>query len=341
MGLHGCGASAAGPAPEVPKTPALPEVMLVTETDEPGLFLGPSTADPAIGYISGDVEVRVEAPLRAERVQVRIDGPLKVKAFMPARLLNLKVQRRGRLRGTPVYLSPGDRVQFMEGAAHDPQAPARQPRLTLTASPRVTGRTLGTFEGSFPADGVSVTSPASDAPVRPAGQLRQLPARTEIVLHASPDGEVVVRIPAQDTPMPVRVVHKQGEWQWVLVGDGPALVGYTRAALQRGPAGPAPGESTNVDASTKETAQPMNVDPGKSLPERLAEGRTTGELRRVLAGAQVRFNETVVAVFKADGWARVQAVYPGGQVDVYAAADNRLAVRGLVDERFLRPATTP
>ena len=76
-----CGASqteVVQPAPQV----TWPEEMVTNHGEGPALFIGESPSDAAIGYISAGVEVRITGPGTADRVPVRITGPLKVRGWL-------------------------------------------------------------------------------------------------------------------------------------------------------------------------------------------------------------------------------------------------------------------
>ena len=79
---------------------------------------------------------------------------------------------------------------------------------------------------------------------------------------------------------------------------------------------------------------PARVRDPAMLPARLAS--EPGPVKRVARGTRVMFNERVVAVFESEGWARVIAQYPGGQVDVIAAVGDDVTVRGLVPVSSLK-----
>src|SRR5687768_13462678 len=85
----------------------LPPQVLSGPTEAPALYLGTSATAPVVGFLGQDVLLDVLGPPVTGRVPVRVHGALSVQAYVPASLLQLRTQRRGRLRGTPVYLGPG------------------------------------------------------------------------------------------------------------------------------------------------------------------------------------------------------------------------------------------
>jgi hypothetical protein len=64
------------------------------------------------------------------------------------------------------------------------------------------------------------------------------------------------------------------------------------------------------------------------VPERLA-AEDTRPLWKVPAGTRLRFDDSVIAVFETDGWAREMNRYDTGEVDVFVAIDNTVAIRGM------------
>jgi hypothetical protein len=302
------------PAPTV----VLPHQVLSGPSDAPALYLGTSANAPVIGFLSQDVLLDVLGPPVTGRVPVRVHGALSVQAYVPASLLQLRTQRRGRLRGTPVYLGPGDPV-LVVGAGE------KADRLRVRAAPRMGELMLPAFEGTYPAVGLAPRAPEADVAAPPEGEPYLVPVNTALELRDKPHGKVVVQIPAQSEPVPARVLSQQEGWYAVRVGDGPYLVGYTDAHLQRAATPPAASSAT-----------PARADQRVELPKRLA--RESGELKRVNPGATVSFGGRVIAKFAKPGYARVLAVYPSGEADALVAADDSVAVRGLLHTTDLAPA---
>jgi hypothetical protein len=289
-----------------------PERML-DHSDAPVLFLGPEPDAPAIGYGSRDLAVRILASEQNGRVAVETAGPIVLSAHVPSELLTLRAQRRGRLRGSPVYVGPNDRVRLLGRA---PEAD----RVRLSATPVIAGVGSTPFEGTYPAVGVSgLPAPGYAEPPEP-GVPHELPAGTRLVLRAAPSGPVVAELGAQPLPVPVSVVRSEGGFKAVRVGEGPYLVGYTDARL--------------VPASVPAAQASTETQEDDTLPARLR--REPGALLRVRRGAELIFNERVIGRVREDGWARLIRRYPEG-----VSVDDTLAVRALVKSTFLTPARAP
>jgi hypothetical protein len=283
-------------------------------SERPALFLGVEPDAPMFGFVSNSVEVLVSGPAESGRVPVRIDGPLRVKAFVPEELLMLRVQRRGRVRGTPTYVGPNDLVRPLGDAAE-------AERMKVAVAPRIAGRLLGPYEGTYPRSGLAGGAAAQDAEPPASGTLHELAAGQSLQLFDAPNGTLVAEVPAQAVPLRVTVVQDDEGWHAVRVGEGPYLIGYTRAPLT---------------AVSDGEPGPHKTQGAEALPAQLT--REGGALKRVAADTRVMFNDQVVAVFKESGWARVLAEYPEGVVDVFAAVDDRVAVRGLVPAASLSDA---
>jgi hypothetical protein len=65
------------------------------------------------------------------------------------------------------------------------------------------------------------------------------------------------------------------------------------------------------------------------VPERLA-AEDTRPLWKVPAGTRLRFDDNVIAVFEAEGYAREMNRYDTGEVDVFVAVDDTVAIRGML-----------
>jgi hypothetical protein len=300
------------PAPTV----MLPRQVLSGATDAPALYLGTSATAPVVGFLGQDVLLDVLGPPVTGRVPVRVHGALSVQAYVPASLLQLRTQRRGRLRGTPVYLGPNDPV-LVVGAGE------KSDRLRVRAAPRMGDLNLPAFEGTYPTIGLAPRQPADDVAAPPEGEAYVVPVNTALELRDKPNGKLEVVVPAQSEPVPARVVGEQNGWFAVRVGDGPYLVGYTNAQLQR------------AETPARAASVPAQATPAAELPRRLA--RETGELKRVSSGATVSFGGRVIAKLGKQGYARVLAVYPNGEADALVAVDDAVAVRGLLNTADLVP----
>lgn len=317
--------------------------MLVSANDRPALFIRPEPDSALIGYLADDVLLELAGSIEYGRVPVRVEGSLRARGYVPQELLRLRVQRRGRVRGTPVYVGPGDRVRVL---GNEPGAPDR---LRVEVTPRVGARELGRYEGSFPSVGLAARAPdaASEAP--DPGVAYQVPAALAVPLFEVPGGALVAELPAQPVATDVRVISEQDGWLAVRVGTGPYLIGWTSVALHKlegesaAPVAP-PVAAADVSAAPAASATPPIAGtsaqaPGDvaspGVPARLV--NEPGELRRVAAHSKVVFGEQVIGVFKAEGWARVLYTYPNGFADVFAAADDKLAIRGLMRTVDLQP----
>ncbi|MET0284669.1 MAG: hypothetical protein ABW352_09375, partial [Polyangiales bacterium] len=103
--------------------------------------------------------------------------------------------------------------------------------------------------------------------------------------------------------------------------EGPYLIGLTSAALT-----PALAPIAQPVPQASEAFADVN---GVRLPARLA--NEPGALKRVAAGTKVVFGDAVIGVLKRDGYARVVRAYEeAGYADVFVAADDDVALRGLV-----------
>lgn len=296
---------------------SLPAQVLSGSSDQPALYLNTAQSSPVLGFLGRDVLLDVLGPSQEGRVPVRVRGPMQVRAFVPANLLQLRTQRHGRLRGTPVYLGPDDAV-LVVGAGEKPD------RVRVRATPRVGSLTLAPFEGTYPAVGLAARRAAHDAATPPAGEPYVVPANTPLELREAPGGKLVAQLPAQSEPTGVRVLREQGGWLAVRIGDGPYLVGYTNAKLQPG------------DVAQPPRSAEASNNPGK-LPRRLAD--ESGDLQQVAVGAKVSFDGRVIARLDKVGYARVLATYPSGEADALVAVDDSVTVRGLVQTRDLSKPT--
>lgn len=299
--------------PRVAAPSARPKQMVSAPSNEPTLFLTAQSNSPVLGFLGDGVLLDVLGPANAGRVPVRVRSAMQVRAYVPETLLTLRVQRHGRVRGTPIYLAADNTVQVIgeEGPS----------RLRVRASPRLGTRSLSPFEGSFPTVGLGTAHP-SNPEQPPAGEPYVLPANTPLKLYEKPNGEVLTELAPQPLAVHARVLSVRGNWYAVRVGDGPYLVGYTDAPLQK----------ASEEAAASQPAQSASA----ALPTRLQS--EAGELRRVVKGAKVSFDGRVVAKLDQEGYARVLNTYPSGEADALVAIDNDVTVRGLVKLTDLKPA---
>ncbi|MDH5494020.1 MAG: hypothetical protein OEY14_18865, partial [Myxococcales bacterium] len=295
----------------------------------PALFLGAESSAPPVGYVSPRVRVQLRGAPVGDRVEVRINGPMKVKAWLGVSRLAARVQRRGGLRGTPAYLGPGDLVRVL-GPEGD--------RMRLEVAPdllRGTERYLGPFVGTFPTVGLGVTDPQGAEPPRP-GSPRALPMGQAVPVYERPGGAVVATLPALNPPLVIEVIREQGGWAAIRAGHGPYLVGYVNVPLS---------------AAERSGLLLASLEGGSGGVPARVQAEEGHPLWAVPAGARVRrpmpdpaaphgFRLSTFAILAQAGYAREldrPAEYPG-MVDVFVAAGDELAVRGLLPESDLRPA---
>lgn len=300
---------------------AVPPVLLAGPGTGPALYLGAASSDPAVGYLSPDTSFEVAGALGAERVAVRINGPMTVEGlYFTSSRLAARVLRGGRVRGTPVSVGVGNVVRVLGPADEE-----RRTRIAVTpvvADPRLR-EGLGTWEGTFPVVGLGAdTSGASES--LPEGATRRLPA-TEVGLYDAPGGALVYTLPALNPGLTVELVRDEGPWHAVRVGSGPFLVGFVQTNL-------IPAAATMVPASGAGRS-------GAALPQRISDEAAL-PLFRVPAGTEVVFEGRVIARLNQPGWARELRRYAAySQSDVFVAVDDSVAVRGLVSVNALQPAT--
>ncbi|MBK8170322.1 MAG: hypothetical protein IPK60_08230 [Sandaracinaceae bacterium] len=298
-------ARAAAPTPPPPGFPT----ELVTEAGiGPALYMGPGAAAPTVGYVSQGVVVSVAGAPEGDRVPVRIRGPLKVRAWMPLARLAGQVTRRGRVRGAPVAVRPGDRIGIRGQRDENTLIVSVRPNLGASIS-------MDPFEGDFPAAWISAPAEAPVA-VEEAGETGLLAAGDEVPVYDRPQGTIVARVPRHEQAIPVQIARRQGEWSAVRIGFGPYLVGYVRAPIQAGA------------SPTQQAPAPVAQD-ANTMPERI-QNDAQAPLIRVRVGARIRFGGTVLGIVDRLAYARVLHTYPNGDIDVFVAADNELALRGII-----------
>ncbi len=287
-----------------------PSRLVTSEGSGPALYLSEGADSPAIGYVSAGVPVRIGRAPVGDRVYVMVDGPLKVRGWLSIARLAARVQQKGRVRGTPTYVAPNDLVGVRGSAGDGIMRIEVRPWLGQANAPA-----LGPFLGEYPTDRLGADEvTGADAAGPEPGEPKSLPAGQEVQVFDRPNGDVVATLPALDPPLVVELVAARGEWSAVRVGTGPYLVGYTNVELS-------PAEALPTRAPTPAT-------PAGDVPERLA-AEDTRPLWKVPAGTRLRFDDSVIAVFEQDGWAREMNRYDTGEVDVFVAVDDTVAVRGM------------
>jgi len=298
------------------------ETLFVAEGNGPSLFNGPEAGAAAIGYVGAGVQVRVVGAPQGDRIPVRIDGLFKVRAWLPLARLGGRVQRRGKLRGAPISLGVNDIVGVRGSADGGRMIVEARPRFGRTPEPAI-----GPFEGTFPARGIGAAVVAAPPAARGAVERARLPAGRAVELFDRPGGRVVATIPPLERGLTVEVARRRGDWSAVRAGIGPFLIGWVRGALE---APDAEDLAASVDLLVGSAAPHAG-------PPRLLQNDATMPLWRVRTRARVRFDGVTVGRLGDRGWAREMRRTPDGEVDVFVAVDDDVAVRGMVNARELEP----
>ncbi len=318
----GCGRPPPPTGLDIPRGQApsgFPAILVTTAGPAPALFAGADATAPAFGYVDAGVRARVDGPIQGQRIPVTIGGDLVVHAWAAVDRLVTFTSRRGRVAGTPTFVSVGDPVSLVGRDGDGPFRVIVRPRFSRPDLAGVAVGYTGTLDAAWL--GGEDRGHAID-PGLNEGRVARLPAGQEVPLYDRPDGSVIVRLPALDPPLEVTVLRERDGWSGVRVGDGPFLVGFVRGPLEA-----TSGGGAVVGAGARE--------PG-ALPLRIA--RETGPLLRVAAGTRVTFYGEEVARLRTDGWARELSARQAGMVDVFVAVDDAVAIRGLVPASSVRPA---
>jgi len=313
-----------GPAPAVPSaddgasvTQELPSELVTTMGSSPAIFTGSEPQAPAVGYITGGVHVDITGPAVGDRAPIRIDGPMAIRGWLSTSRLGMRVIHRGRVDDTSTYVGPGDLVRLLGSDADGHIRIEVRPRLS-------SGAELGPFQGVFPASGLSLDDAPADAEAPSVGTPASLPAAQAVQIFDRPGGEVVATVPAATPPEVVVVLRDRGEWKGVRVGVGPYVVGYVNVPLR--PADAAPSAPTTP------------LTPAGAVPARIA-AEQNHPLFTVPDRARVRFDGQTFAILHQPGFAREMQRYENTQdSDVFVAADDQIAVRGLMHITDLTPA---
>ncbi len=333
--LLGCGGGSQAteppsvqPAQEPSAPPASwPSELLAGPGAGPAMFLTEEPNGPALGYVSPGVRVQIMGSNHALRIPVRIEGAMTVQGWFAIDRLVARVQRRGRIKGAPVYVGPNDIVRVL--------GPATRGRMQIEVRPVLTDMlTAGPFVGTFPKIGLGVArlDPEPSMLPKPGAPFR-LPAGQQVQLYSNPR-TVVATLPATTPPLVVRVLRDRGEWKGVRVGMGPYLLGYVRGPLEA------------AEAMAPASRDPLAVLPvaADALPDRL-QADADKPLWKLPAGTQIRFGDRVIATLNQPGLAREMTRYAqDGEADVFVAVDNTVAVRGMVrvsELQALAPPATP
>jgi hypothetical protein len=287
----------------------------------PGLFLGPESNSPSIGFLSEGVPLEIAGLPDRGRIPVRVRSGMRVRGYFPMQRLEALVLQRGRIRDTPVYVGPSDRVRILGGAGGGRTHVSVTPRLVSTEGVPVA---LPSYEGSFPAVGLGAdVMPGAEAvPGTPIAIRGDAPVH----VYESPGGRLLVTLPAAATFTGYEVRRDEG-MSAVLLGDGPYLAGYVSV--------------TPIAAAPRPRPAPRAFT-AAGVPERIRDDAEGRPLFRVAAGTRVTFDGVTIASVDELGWAREIVRYgETGEADVFVAVDEAVAVRGMVPVDSLRPASSP
>jgi hypothetical protein len=330
--------------PEAPRRPAARRVevdwqgaLLVADVTGPTMFRHSRPESRGFAWLAPGTPLVPRGAVERGRVRGYIDGPLTVRGWIPVNHLEAIVLSRGRVRGTPLYVVPGDHVRLVEveGGTAIIEASAHFGHPELAHSPP--------FRGSF-----SIAHLGADLVGSGAGASRgsSLLLRRAGALYAQPNGEVVWEFPALESPLSATVLREDGDWLGVRIGVGPYLVGYvSRSAV-------------GATAHKKEAYGSEVIDPwadrgddGPSVEDPWGDPETSGlppmlaraavrPVWRVRAGTRVRIEGVSMAIFREPGYA-VELGRNGADVMVLAGIDGDITVQGAVRERDLEPMPAP
>jgi hypothetical protein len=290
-----------------PAASPFPLRVIASRGDGPALYTSASASAPAVGYLSPNAAIElVEAPANG-RALVRIRGGMRVRAYLDASRIAAHIQRRGRLRGTPAYLGGGDIVKIV---GFEPDG-----RVRITATVRVGARELE-YTGTYPVAGLGDTIPAAGAETTPPGENFILRATRPLRVFDRAGGLVIETIPAGTIYGRQMSVDTGGFT--VLLGVGPYIAGFIT-------------EQPNTNDLDLMTFGLVGANPpSHGVPERLRND-VHMELAHLAAGTRVSFEGQTLAILDAPGYARVVERHPEtGEIDVFVAVDNALAVRGMI-----------
>ena len=110
-------------------------------------------------------------------------------------------------------------------------------------------------------------------------------------------------------------------------GIGPFLIGWVRGAL----------EAPDAEDLVVSGGAVVGSAAPHAGPPRLLQNDATMPLWRVRTRARVRFDGVTVGRLGDRGWAREMRRTPDGEVDVFVAVDDDVAVRGMVSAGDLEP----
>jgi hypothetical protein len=315
----GSGASVPGDAdPTAP--PGWPSELVASPGTGPSLYRGPDPDAPPLGYVSAGVRLQLAGPPQGERIPVVVPGPLEARAWLPTSRLAGRILERGRVVGSPGYVGPGDVVRILGTADEGLMRIELRPPLRSDVS-------LPAMEAVYPVARIGARQPApGDAPGPNPGTPMALPPGQQVPVYDRAEGQVVSTLPATEPPLRVVVLVDHGAWKGVRVGTGPYLVGFLQAEL------------TPVDAPEAPPGDPLaHPTADGPVPIRLM-AEPNRPLWRVRAGTRITFNQETIAIAHQDALAREMVRHEGsGEVDVFVAVDDTVAVRGMVDADALQP----
>jgi hypothetical protein len=284
--------------------------LLLADTRAPVLFATTDPSAPAFGFGTARARLVVrDDPSENGRIPVRVLGPLHVEGYVPDGSVELYASHNEALAGTPVVLRAGDRVSLIQ-----PKNGAAAHRVTVKVP--VADLLLGPFETTASAELFSARWP-TEADVLGGGIVYRLPPGHPLPLFDAPHGALSTLIPPLREELAVSVLGIEQSWLRVRVGAGPGLEGFPQAPLVL----------LGHNAPETPRARKPKRAPQAAVPWRIAQN--PGPLMQVLAGAQLRFRGRLIAIFRRDGWARALGPIDAEEVEVLAAVDDRVTVRGV------------
>lgn len=320
--LASCAHSGAKPAqaPEGEEEVEARRVVLLGETAEPAFFLSAEADAPAIAFGGVGAKLILRGPSSQGRTPVRVHGRVTLEAYVPDELLELRAQRALVLPKTQVFLASGDTLRILgPGGAEN--------HVKVAANVQVGASVLGPFTSELPLEALAANTPPSPtaAEALEPGILYSLPAETAMPLFDEPHGALVALLPAQTFSLLVAVLAVEPTGFRVRLGQGPYLTAFTSAPL--------------VLLGSASRTDPEPTAPSRGLlPARIKQ--TPGRLMRIANGTKLSFRGVLVATFRSEGFARILQEN-GKSVEVLAAADDHVAVRGVADAESLFAVDDP
>jgi hypothetical protein len=291
--------------------------LLLADTEAPLLFLTSDHDAPAFGFANAEAKLVARPdPVENGRIAVRILGRLHVEGYVPDGSVELYVQKTSLLAGSAVVLRAGDRVGLV-----GPRNDAVEHEVLVRVP--VGGTVLGPYRGRVPADLLAATRP-KEPQVLTGGTTYQLPAGAALPIFSESRGQLVTLVPPLKRDLTLAVVGGEEDWPRVRVGSGPCLEGFTNVPLRL---------LGQVARPAPASRAPRVLPSRGQVPWRIA--RTPGPLLLVSAGTQLRFRGRIVATFRAEGWARALSSLDQAEVELLAAVDDHVTVRGVAPTRSI------